>query len=137
MFAAVAGVLAVAGLSSAQSPPPNYLPPIPAAPVPAHHGGIVPASGSTGARAAGGLFQQPAVPSGQYGPDCRNGCGNWKSDAGFIFGSCKSFFAPCGPQPCQGLGRFGKNKQNCPPGPCNTPYGTGYNGCTYDSYLNH
>jgi hypothetical protein len=135
MFAAVAGVLAVAGLASAQSPAPNYLPQIPTAPIPAHHGGVIPASGSTGARAAGGVVHQPAVPYGQYGQGCNNGCGNWKSDAGFIFGSCKSFFDPCGPQPC-GTGRF-FNKQKCPPHPFASPYGTGYNGCNYDSYLNH
>ena len=72
---------------------------------------------------------------GYFGSDCptghrcNNGCGSLRSDCGFIFGSCRSFFAPCGPR---GLGgHFQK-----------TPvYGTGasgpFNPCIYDSYLNH
>jgi hypothetical protein len=135
MFAAVAGVLAVAGIGSAQSPPPGYLPQIPIA------GPVVPASGTSPAATAGGVIQQPAVPFGQYGPGCNSGCGNWKSDAGFIWGSCKSFFDPCGPKGCGGGGLCGgglfRNRQNCAAHPMAVPYGTGYNGCCYDSYLNH
>jgi hypothetical protein len=63
---------------------------------------------------------------------CQNGCGSVKSDLAFQFGSCKTFFSPCGPM-CNGaLGgkcgylQFAK------------PYGTGWT-CPrqFDTYLNH
>ena len=65
----------------------------------------------------------------QFGRGCNNGCGSLKSDLGFFFGSCNSFFAPCGP------GTLGCHK-------CLTPvYGRGscgpYNPCVYDSFMNH
>ncbi|MDB5313249.1 MAG: hypothetical protein JWO38_7451 [Gemmataceae bacterium] len=66
----------------------------------------------------------------QFGRRCNNGCGSLKSDLGFFFGPCRSFFDPCGPR---GL--------EC--GRCHTPvYGHGamngpFNPCVYDSYLNH
>ncbi|MFO0796296.1 MAG: hypothetical protein U0804_02400 [Gemmataceae bacterium] len=64
-----------------------------------------------------------------YGQPCNNGCGSLRSDLGVVFGSCRSFFAPCGPKP---LGH----------GNCNHPViGSGasapFNPCNYDSYLNH
>ena len=68
------------------------------------------------------------------GRQCNNGCGSVQSDLGFLFGSCRSFFAPCSPGSlnCAGCGR----------GKCATPvYGRGatnpYNPCVYDSNLNH
>jgi hypothetical protein len=160
MFAAAAGVLVVAGLAAAQSPPPNPLPPVHAY-APASGPGYGPA-----VRPASAGYNTPVVPPGsglaglpaqvhnappiyyaQYGPGGANGCGNIKSDLGFMFGSCKSFFDPCGPLPCNGGGhghgkfgthRFGRGGLgDCPRHPYAAPYGTGYNGCVYDSYLNH
>ena len=143
MFSAVAALLAFAGISSAQSPPPNYLPSIPIAPsvgvVPAT-GGVVRVQGTTVvAPAPTPVAAAPAaaVPFGQYGPGCNNGCGSCKSDAAFMFGSCKSFFDPCGPKAGKGHGGLFHNRANCAPHPFATPYGMGYNGCVYDSYLNH
>ncbi len=72
------------------------------------------------------------IPYNEYCAQCANGCGSLKSDLGFMFGSCKSFFNPCGPIPCGG-GCAGK----CGSFPFGKPYGSGYNGCTYDSYLQH
>jgi hypothetical protein len=163
LFAAVLGVAAVAGVSAAQSPPPRPLPPIVpvAAPlaVPASHSGyaipdVMPTSGGTNAPAtlAGngirGVLQQPAISYGMPGPGCANGCGSAKHDAGFMFGSCKSYFDPCGPQPCggSGTGRFrGGHKcggglfhgGNCPDHPFGTPYGIPHSHCKYDSWLNY
>jgi hypothetical protein len=76
---------------------------------------------------------------GDYGPKDRNGCGSFRSDLGFFFGSCKSFFDPCGPQPCNACsgGKGGLFHRNCPPHIPAAPYGTPHNGCAYDSYLNH
>jgi len=64
-----------------------------------------------------------------YATTCNNGCGSFSSDLGFLFGSCRSFFSPCGPE---GL--------SC--GKCKTPvYGRGAQGpyapCQYDSYGSH
>lgn len=131
MFAAAAGVLAVAGLASAQSPAPNPLPRLPVAqPAP-----VVPASAATHVKGSGGCVGcGPAVQTGQYGPGQRNGCGSARADAGFVFGSCKSFFAPCGPAPCEGLGRF---RNPCPTHPFAKPFGSGFNTCAYESYNNH
>lgn len=78
------------------------------------------------------------VPYNEYCPQCANGCGSIKSDFGFIFGSCKSFFNPCGPIPCNGLGGTGGGcLGKCGSFPYGKPYGNGYNNCVYDSYLNH
>ena len=186
MFAAVLGVVAVAGVAAAQSPPPQPLPPIipVAAPVfvPASNTGIaipdvMPTSGGLNSGASihtdglHGVLNQPPVAYGQYGAGCNNGCGSCKSDLGFMFGSCKSYFAPCGPVPCGGVsggcgtggtgacdgaacggkhgggllgrcgGLFGGRGcglgGKCPLPTWGHPYGTGYNGCRYDSYLNH
>lgn len=81
----------------------------------------------------------------QTGQNCNNGCGSLKSDLGVVFGSCRSFFAPCGPRPLS-CGHGGCGGGLCGGGlfsGCNhTPvYGTGpcgpFNPCIYDSYLNH
>lgn len=80
------------------------------------------------------------VPYAEYCPQCANGCGSYKSTAGFMFGSCKSFFNPCGPIPCNGIGGgsgSGGGCKHCGVFPYGKPYGTGYNTCSYDSYLNH
>jgi hypothetical protein len=78
----------------------------------------------------------------QTGQNCNNGCGSLKADLGVVFGSCRSFFDPCGPRPLNcGLGHgfgVGCGRGGC----CFTPvYGTGscgpFNTCLYDSYLNH
>ena len=151
LFAAVVGLVAAAGAASAQSPPPGYLAPV--VPIQALPNPVAPAPGTTVMKGQGwcancttavGVPGTPYVQNGQYGPGCNNGCGSLKADCGFIFGSCKSFFDPCGPLPagghgggcghCGGHGRFGRN---CPILAPNPPYGTGYNGCCYDSYLNH
>ncbi|MBA4062222.1 MAG: hypothetical protein C0501_00685 [Isosphaera sp.] len=134
MFAAAAGVLAVAGMASAQSPPPNPLPRIPVAPA----APVQPASAVAHVKGSGGCVGcGPAIQTGQYGPGQRNGCGSYRSDAGFIFGSCKSFFDPCGPLPCEGHGKFGLFRNPCPTHPYARPYGTGFNTCQYDTYHNH
>jgi hypothetical protein len=159
LFAAVLGVAAVAGTAAAQSPPPQPLPPIVAvaAPVAAPAGTgfaipqVMPASGGTNGPAtlAGdgvrGVITQAPISYGMSGQGCANGCGNYKHDLGFMFGSCKSFFDPCGPQPCDGFGggRFrgghgglcGGNR--CPAPPFGTPYGIPHSHCRYDSWLNY
>jgi len=156
MFAALASVLAVAGLASAQSPSPN---PLPLPPSPAQIAGTpvigapVILTGATHVKGSGGCSScgsaATAAPLGCYGtPACNNGCGSVKSDCGFIFGSCKSFFSPCGPSTsghghgngvgggCGGLGGGGHHGR-CALLPLGTPYGHGYNPCVYDSVLNH
>jgi hypothetical protein len=173
MFAAVAGVVAIAGAAAAQSPPPQPLPPIipVAAPtivvgsptqaipafmptrgenpgavqnaIPSANQPIVAIShGSkgcgSGCGSAGTGCETPANP-------CANGCGSFKQDCNFMFGSCKSFFSPCGVGGggCNGCGgsgthRFGGKHGNCPVPPWGTPYNQGgWNHCTYDSFLNH
>ena len=75
-----------------------------------------------------------------YGALCNNGCGSFRSDAGFVLGSCRSFFAPCGPgmldfghgRGCGG-GLFGK----CHKGGPGVPSAGAYEPCRYDSYANH
>ena len=115
----------------------------------------------------------PKGPPGYFmsGPDTPtrlgsgvNGCGSCKQDAAFVFGPCKSYFAPCGNIAngghfgshggrgghgggcgCGigggGLGGHGGGLGAWAAG-CATPvYGTGratgFNTCHYDSYLNH
>lgn len=86
--------------------------------------------------AFGGYFTD----SCPYGRGCNNGCGSLRSDAGFVFGSCRSFFAPCGPglldcghgRGCGG-GLFGK----CPKDGPGVPRSGPSDPCKYDSYLNH
>lgn len=93
-------------------------------------------------RVACGAGSAP-VPYNEYCTQCANGCGSIKSDLGFIFGSCKNFFNPCGPKPfgagsgC-GNGACGNGGcSHCGAFPLGKPYGKCYNGCVYDSYLNH
>ena len=69
-----------------------------------------------------------------YGHPCNNGCGSLRSDLGVVFGSCRSFFSPCGPG-LHGVGKHGRGDCNIPvfgSGPCGP-----FNPCIYDSYLNH
>ncbi len=126
-----------------------------AAPAPAPVGPVVgaaPAVGAPGCSSCGNGKISYGVPSPylpqrtSWGPglapvpynetcaDCANGCGSVKSDLGFWFNSCKSFFNPCGPIPCGGLCN-GRTK--CPAYPYGHPYSTGFNTCKYDSNLNH
>lgn len=69
----------------------------------------------------------------RLGQPCNNGCGSFRSDTAMLFGSCRSFFAPCGPA---WGGKHGAG------GTCNHPVLNGntcgpFNPCVYDSYLNH
>ena len=115
---------------------PAALPPAAAASVP-----VVPGPGTTvvtGAPAAGGTAHRGFLMNAgggyygtacRYGQPCNNGCGSLRSDLGMVFGSCKSFFGPCGP------GLAGRGTCNHPvigSGPCGP-----FNPCVYDSYLNH
>lgn len=79
----------------------------------------------------------------QTGLNCNNGCGSVRSDCAFMFGSCKTYFSPCGPLQgasggsCGlfgGCGLFGKCFGNPVGGrsPCNP-----FNPCHYDSYASH
>lgn len=178
LLAAVVGVAAVAATAPAQqpvpvpnTPPAVVLPPVPVvpnalpgavvAPAPSNavlHGyadtAVAPRPTGLGAAvrgyvmdASGGYFGT----SCQNGANCNNGCGSCKADLGFVLGSCRSFFAPCGPNPmsCHGGGCHGGLLHGGRLGAlgfgsgCNhTPvYGTGscapFNPCFYDSYLNH
>ena len=155
MFVAVLGLVVLAGAAAAQSPPPQPLPPIVPVAAPAALPGstiaqVMPISGGLNGPATlandgvRGVVTQPPVSYGMYAPGCNNGCGNFKHDLGFMFGSCKSFFDPCGPRPCGGFGRGhghgrcgGLFGAYCPDTPYGTPYGRGHNGCVYDSWLNH
>jgi hypothetical protein len=154
LFLAVLGVVAVTGVASAQQPiyqqppiaPPAYSPgAVAAAPV-------QPASGATVIKGNGCSNCGPTVASSSRGftmskltggncltgDPCQNGCGSVKSDLAFHFGSCKSFFSPCGPS----LGGHGKGGLfgggRCPTVPFAEPWGQGW-GCprAYDSYANH
>lgn len=131
-----APTVAVPGVPAAL--PPAAAAGVPVAPAPgttvvAGNGGCTncgPAAGGTAHRgflmnASGGYYGS----SCRYGQSCNNGCGSFRSDLGVVFGSCKSFFAPCGP------GAFGRGTCNHPvlgSGPCGP-----FNPCHYDSYLNH
>ncbi|MCE9566739.1 MAG: hypothetical protein K8U57_32440 [Planctomycetes bacterium] len=142
LFAAVVGVIVLSGVASAQNPIPAAMP----APAQAAAGKVTPASGAVYMRGNGGCsscgspaaVNAPNAPFAQYGPYDRNGCGGVRSDAAFMFGSCKSFFDPCGTATCGGKhGRGGCGHAGCPLLPLATPYGTKYSGCQYDTYLNH
>ncbi len=169
MFSAVAGMLAIAGAASAQYQVPNTFPSIPpqpaipmpmptspvALPSPYLNGHVAPVSGGfngpnpvtvQGQGVCGVIGQvraQPPIQYGEYCPTCANGCGNYKHDLGFIFGSCKSYFSPCGPEPCTGCSGTGTHRFGglCKGGRCGVPpfgkpYATG-GPCKYDSYLDH
>lgn len=141
LFAAVVGVVALAGAASAQHPAPQ------AAPAPAKAAaGVVPAAGVIHMRGTGGCAScgTPAVnhyaPYGQYGAINNNGAGSARASAAFIFGSSSSFFDPCGNGVCgtgHGRGRAGCGDCGCPTWPLAQPFGTKYNGCQYDTFLNH
>ena len=106
----------------------------------------------------------PKGPPGYFmsGPDTPtrlgsgvNGCGSCKQDLSFVFGPCKTYFAPCGGTAGGHFGGHGGHGGGCGHGGCGghgglsgwaagcaTPvYGTGratgFNTCHYDSYLNH
>ena len=108
LFLAVLGVVAVAGVASAQQPiyqqppiaPPAYCPgavaaiPAPAPEPPSLR--VMLSNQSHCPRAAGSRCRSTAV-AAVTGNACNSGCGSVKSDRAFQPGSCKSFFAPCGP----------------------------------------
>ena len=147
IFAAI-GALAAGGAASAQQPfHPGR------APVPAHAASVQPAAGPavvsggagcTNCGTASGPVGRGFAMSGsgyggsncQLGQSCQSGCGSLRSDLAFQFGSCKNFFAPCGPTYAGHGGLFGRG--SCPTGPMNAPWGIGF-GCprAYDSYSNH
>jgi hypothetical protein len=168
LFAAAAGVVVLVGTAAAQTPAPSVAPPpvaaqpapgpvapsvpsvIAGAPVaPAPGTVVVPGNGSVyvpngshaGTYHSGYFMSGPATPTRLgSGP---NGCGSCAQDAAFVFGSCRSFFAPCGGvsnghgNGC-GHGLFGRGHF----GKCINPVGgtgatQGLNPCCYDSYLNH
>jgi len=153
MFAALAGVLAVVSAASAQTPGQIVIPqPLPngtarlnaiVAPAP-----VTPAGAQTYVRGSGGCngcgTAAPCAAPCQPARDCNNGCGSFKSDCNFMFGSCKSFFDPCGPSG-NGHGRhggrcgggFGGHHDRCGNWSFGAPYGHGCNPCIYDSFLNH
>ena len=118
LFAALAGVLAVVSAASAQSPGQITIPqPLPGGARPGSRScrrrrwparPIAPAGGQVYVRGSGGCngcgscgYRGPCGPL-PTGRGCNNGCGSLKADCGFMFGSCKSFFDPCGVQPMGG-----------------------------------
>ncbi|HYH65414.1 MAG TPA: hypothetical protein VD866_12025 [Urbifossiella sp.] len=157
LAAAVLGAAALAGSASAQAPAPAFVPqqvvaqpaPGPTAPTVAIPGApatlppaaaasvpVAPAPGTTVVN--GGTSHRGFVmnATGGYlgtscglGQPCNNGCGSLRSDLGLVFGSCRSFFAPCGPK---AFGHGGCNRPVLGSGPCGP-----FNPCVYDSYLNH
>jgi hypothetical protein len=170
LIAAAVGLFITAGGASAQSPtapPPVAVPPVVSQPAPAltvpsvppavvvpigpgpngvvfaQNGTPPPANGVTGGR---GYFMSGPVTETRLGSGI-NGCGSCKQDFAFVFGPCKSFFAPCGglASGCFGGGHGGWGGGwggGCGRGGCITPvYGTGIpygmNPCHYDSYLRH
>ncbi|MBA4189902.1 MAG: hypothetical protein C0467_18110 [Planctomycetaceae bacterium] len=157
LFAAVLGVVALSGVASAQNPAPaaSYRMEVPQAmpapaPAKAVANQITPVSGAIYVRGSGGCSScgtAAAAPAAsthgafaQYGPRDRNGCGSLCADTKFVFGSCKSFFDPCGSASCgrAGCGRAGCGGcASCPSWPLAQPFGTKFQGCVYDTYLNH
>jgi hypothetical protein len=150
LFLAAFGVLALAGAASAQQP--RYAMPPTQYPVVAPGTATTPTITPTGAqviRGDGGCTNCGPKASGytmsskgygiagyacdkcMYGYPCQNGCGSLKSDLAFHFGTCKSFFDPCGPTHCGLLGH------KCF-GPFAQPWGQGWT-CprNYDTYMNH
>lgn len=130
--------LVVSGGAVAAPPPVGYTMPQPA-PAPAaeatKHRGFVMGNGT----AATGYFTDRC----SYAQPCNNGCGSFRSDAGFVLGSCRSFFAPCGPGQLghgRGCGPGLLGKHRCGGGGCDagglSPGGP-FDTCKYDSYTNH
>jgi hypothetical protein len=157
MFAVVVVVVALAGTASAQSPAPNTFPAIPISPSPVYvpvpavmpganvrqtsggFNGPVEIRGMGPCEAVRAIVNQPPVAYGNYDSGS-NGAGNYKSDLGFMYGSSKSFFDPCGPIPCNGPtlgGRLfgGHHCTSCGAKPFGAPYNTGCSTCKYGSYL--
>lgn len=150
LAAAAVAALALHAAARAANPTPTPAPAAPAAPTAVTGTGGCPTGDCGGAggghrtahrgfvmgNAAGGYFHD----SCPFGRGCNNGCGSLRSDAGFILGSCRSFFAPCGPgllecghgRGCGG-GLFGK----CPKGGPGVPASGPFDPCKYDSHLNH
>jgi hypothetical protein len=152
LFAALAGVLAVVGAASAQTPGQISIPqPLPSG-VARLNSVVAPpqivlAGSQTYVRGSGGCngcgTPAPCATPCPPARDCNNGCGSAKSDCRFMFGSCKSFFDPCGPN---GGGRHGNGcglgggggLGRCHGWNFGSPYNQGnWNHCTYDSFLNH
>jgi hypothetical protein len=158
MFAALAGVLAVVGAASAQTPGHYSIPQQQPSGVSRLNAVVSPApialaGGQTYIRGSGGCngcgtpapCATPCASPCPTARDCNNGCGSAKSDCRFMFGSCKSFFDPCGPSG-NGHGRHGGR---CGGGlgghhdRCGTwTFGAGYNTggcnmCLYSSFLLH
>ncbi len=113
-----------------------------ASPAPAQIAGtqVIPA-GAIHVKGSGGCSScgtpAPAASNcGGCGSAGGNGCPSAKQTCGFMFGSCKSFFNPCGSGGLGG-GHGGGHGGKCGSLPFGKPYGTGYNGCVYDTYLNH
>lgn len=143
-------IVSIPQVMPAQTAAPQTQPVQAVAPAPAATpGALVAASGTTGCSTCGNGVRAPnpylpqntaigaglaPVPYNETCAQCANGCGSIKSTSGFIFGSCKSFFNPCGPIPCGGA-CSGSHK--CGKYPYGTPYGKGFNTCVYDSNLNH
>jgi hypothetical protein len=148
LFLAALGVLAVAGVASAQQPvyprPVQYPTASPGAVAATP---VAPASGATVIQGSGGCtncgptsgkighnFTMQNVTGGNclLGYRCQNGCGSVKSDLAFHFGTCSQFFSPCGPT-CGGLWT-----KKCGVTPFAAPWGPGWS-CPryYDSYTNH
>lgn len=144
LFTAVAGLVVLAGSASAQSAAPKPFPPVqtvsgqstPAA------APVAPASGSYVSEGGARAVMHAPIPYAAYGKGQLNGCGGFKSDLGFIFGSCKSFFDPCGPVPCGADGKAlggrlnGRLLGGSRLHPFGSPYNVGCTGCSYDSFLN-
>jgi hypothetical protein len=166
-------VLAVVGTASAQAP--GQIPIPQQLPGGSSHGQVIvspaqvagtpiaPVGGQVFVRGSGGCNgcgSAAAAAPCTTSNGCNNGCGSLKGDCGFIFGSCKSFFNPCGPQPLGGGwggahghllgGKHGGNggcgggcggglfgHGRCGSLPYGTPYGHPCNPCVYDTYLNH
>lgn len=155
-----AGLLTGSGGAWAQSPAPQPLPPLPPVPAVSLTADVQPVSAPPAVHPAGGGVTIPTVPApvpaparlaaavrsahqpipyAQHDPGCNNGCGSCRATLGFVFGSCPSFFDPCGPRPCCGplCQRGGLGCQRCGIHPFGQPYAKPHSGCVYDSYLNH
>jgi len=156
LFAAAVGLFLSAGAAAAQSPaarpaPGPTVPSVPAviASTPVDPGPVVvtqggpaaPAYAPPGVTGGRGYFMSGPVTETRQGSGI-NGCGSCKQDLAFVFGPCKTFFAPCGglySGHCGGHGWFGGG---CGRGGCSTPvYGTGrhsgFDPWFYDSSLRH
>lgn len=171
LFVAAAGVFALSATASAQYQPavppvppalvqpvnmPIGQPPVAPPPVVVQPGAPAPAvvvPGNGGCNGCGTANRGYTMSGGyagsncQYGnTKCNNGCGSCKADHAFFFGSCKSFFDPCGPTVGGHGGGFGHGRGcggglfggHCPGAPIlgRGPAGP-FNPCVYDSYANH